>query len=324
MATPAYQLRTNKAVDRYLFISLLRKIIGDELSTEYRYYGFGGPYLEDFALIHATFPQMETVSVELYEEVFKRQQFHANSSKCTLRNANVRDFIATLPADKKAVFWLDFTSLTPGHLDTYMELLRSVPCGSIVRISLEIQPQLYVNPRNSEGIKYNKGGHDKEKPFLDRFSHFLSGMGEELELSPLIFCKTVQKMVAVAAQRALPTSAQGLVLSPLSSFYYKDGAGMYTHTGIVCGFDETEAARAPVLNWPYASFDWANDIQPLEMPVLSTKERLKLQHLLPCNDDAAPLIDALGYQIEGAESERLMLQYAKFYKEYPHFIKATI
>ena len=71
-----YRLRPNKAVDRELFLSLLMRL-GPALSLEkYHYVGLGGPFLEDFRLIHARLGLARMTCVETEEEVHKRQLFN--------------------------------------------------------------------------------------------------------------------------------------------------------------------------------------------------------------------------------------------------------
>lgn len=324
MATPAYHLRTNKAVDRFLFIDFLRHYISPENVDNYRYFSFGGPYLEDFGMLHASFPKMEMCSIEYDEETYKRQVFHLNNSKCHLHWCDVESYIDQMPLDKKPIFWLDFTGLKPKHFDTYEKLLGLLPEGSVVRLTVEANPQNHVNPIGPDGEKVIKGDTDKEAIFKKKYAAFLSGSGEELDLDPLIFCMTLQKMVAVSAQRALREDGGGLVLQPICSFYYKDGAGMMTHTAIVTSRENSANLLASLASWPYLRPTWDAKIQLIEMPTLSAKERLHLQPLLPCNDDSAKLVAELGYKIEGDKSEDLMAQYAKFYREYPSFIKASV
>ena len=66
---PAYHLRPNKAVDRLVFLEILRvlELLVSSLD-EYTYIGFGGPYLEDFRLIAQMFPTLEMISIEEDEE----------------------------------------------------------------------------------------------------------------------------------------------------------------------------------------------------------------------------------------------------------------
>ncbi|WP_407928292.1 O-methyltransferase, partial [Collimonas silvisoli] len=50
-----YHLRQNKAVDRQLFVDLLTKLNRYKAIGDYSYVSFGGPYLEDFKLVHSHF-----------------------------------------------------------------------------------------------------------------------------------------------------------------------------------------------------------------------------------------------------------------------------
>ena len=47
-----YRLRPNKAVDRELFLSLLMRLAPKLALEKYHYVGLGGPFLEDFRLVH--------------------------------------------------------------------------------------------------------------------------------------------------------------------------------------------------------------------------------------------------------------------------------
>ena len=44
--------------------------------AEYTYFGLGGPFLEDFRVLNDFFGDLKLVSIEVNEEVVKRQQFH--------------------------------------------------------------------------------------------------------------------------------------------------------------------------------------------------------------------------------------------------------
>jgi hypothetical protein len=58
-----YQLRPNKAVERLLFVDLL-SILDHEIhiGRDYGYFGFGGPQMEDFRLLHERFAKMQMIS----------------------------------------------------------------------------------------------------------------------------------------------------------------------------------------------------------------------------------------------------------------------
>ena len=74
----------------------------------------------------------------------------------------------------------------------------------------------------------------------------------------------------------------------------------------------------------FANLDWKKPIE-LDVPFLSTKERLRLQEHLPCPANAGvALSNVLGYLIDNGKkiSEKKLEEYAAFYRYYPYFIKA--
>jgi len=58
MKHPAYHLRPNKAVERVAFIDGIKHLGRFERLSEYTYFGFGGPYLEDFRLLYEFYPEI--------------------------------------------------------------------------------------------------------------------------------------------------------------------------------------------------------------------------------------------------------------------------
>lgn len=73
-----------------------------------------------------------------------------------------------------------------------------------------------------------------------------------------------------------------------------------------------------------ANFDW-KEPRRIDLPVLSTRERLHLQHLLPVSEKAGKVLrEALGYLIEGNDrkaTEKKLKQYADFHRYSPYFIR---
>jgi hypothetical protein len=76
--TIPYQLRHHKAIDRSLFVNLLRKLdryININVS-EYRYVGFGAPFLEDFKSMHVEFGITKMDCIEYNQNAYSRQEFN--------------------------------------------------------------------------------------------------------------------------------------------------------------------------------------------------------------------------------------------------------
>ncbi|WP_368860746.1 O-methyltransferase [Vibrio cincinnatiensis] len=107
-----YHLRPNKAVERGLFIQSLRKINKYLNISDYRYIGFGGPFLEDFKALHHELKISDMVCIEVNENVRRRQQFNKPLSCIDFldRACSAKDFINEHDFDKKSIVWLDFVS----------------------------------------------------------------------------------------------------------------------------------------------------------------------------------------------------------------------
>ena len=318
MRHPAYQLRPNKAVDRFFLVEAIRRLAQLEDLSEYTYFGLGGPYLEDFRLLYERFPEIALVSVERKDAVFRRQRFHLPCGTLKLRRSDVRSFVGAYSAkDRKSIFWLDYTGLDYGNFEDFMTLLGKVAEGSMIKITLRCEPRSYIDAR-SEAV----GGRAEE--FVRRFGGIMPDATAPPPRTPEGFACLLRDMLQVAALKALP-SAFPFMFQPISSFYYSDGTYMFTLTGIVCRRDVAEEVRQVFGGLPFCNLDWAAP-QEIDLPILSTKERLHLEQFLPCDEDAGrTLQQALGYQVDAdrRKSEKRLKKYADFHRFYPYFMRAV-
>lgn len=110
---------------------------------------------------------------------------------------------------------------------------------------------------------------------------------------------------------------------------------MFSLTGIVCvDNDKTneDNIRESLHDWEFANELKDKLPEEINLPILSTKERLKLQSFLPNEENTnidigTILYEQLGYNISfGSEKEKtikLLNMYAKFYRYYPYFIRGN-
>ncbi|MGH9556799.1 MAG: O-methyltransferase [Terriglobales bacterium] len=317
MRHPPYPLRTNKAVDRFMLIEAIRQLGKPTELAQYTYYGLGGPYLEDFRSLHESFPELKMVSFERNAETIKQQRFHQPCGPIQIRHVDVTSFIARYDSkNKKSIFWLDYDKLVYSQFDDFMTLLGKVAPDSIVKITLRAEPSDYLGNDAKDREK-------KDDEFRRKFSAVLprSDVTPPPELEK--FAGLLQEMAQVAAQKALP-SGTGFAYQPISSFCYKDGAGIFTLTGIVSERSRLRSVRSRFSSLKVANLDWAEP-KLIDVPFLSTKERLHLQKHLPCVGDAGrKLLRVLGYRIDNDRPSAVakMKQYADFYRYYPHFVRA--
>jgi hypothetical protein len=304
-------MRQNKAVDRLMFIEVIKRLDKIGSLSEYTYYGLGGPYLEEFRLLYEFFPDIEMVSIEKNAEIVKRADFHMPCGKLRLEYADSRDFLIHYdPKDKKSIFWLDYTNLSMHTFEDFQTLLPKVTANSIIKLTLRAEPRDYKN-------------EDDRISFRRKFEAF---MPDSIVYPPVEFEKLaalLQEMLQIASQQILPAINE-LVFQPMASFYYTDGDGMFTLTGIVCERNQWDNIRNHFGDLPFSNFNW-NKPKSIDLPYLSTKERLYLERHLPFNGDPGEgLLNILGYSIDEDRSKSIakFRQYADFHRYFPYFIKA--
>lgn len=320
MRIPPYHLRPNKAVDRLTLVDAIKRVGTAGDLRRYTYYGMGGPYLEDFRLIYELYPEMKMVCIEEKEHIYKRQQFHlpCRSTRLKLQRIDFSSFLAKYEAkDEKSVFWLDYTDLEFNHFDDFMDLLGKVGANSVIKITLRCNPKDYQDQEPQKQLK-------KQEDFQKKFETVLPGAFAAVPIKVQDFGLLVQEMLQIASQKALPGAAQTTFL-PLSSFFYNDGTAMFTLTGLVCLRSDVARFRKLFKNWQFANLDWGAPTE-INVPNLSTKERLHLQRHLPHGKNAGRKLRlSLGYLLNAdiAETEIQLQQYADFHRYFPYFIKAT-
>lgn len=310
MRHPAYHLRPNKAIERVAFVEGIRLITRLERLSEYTYIGFGGPYLEDFRLLYELCPELKLISIEEDGETLKRQEFHLPCGALELKPTRFDSFLAQYEAnDEKSIFWLDYTGLEYSHFEDLMVLLTKVAPNSMIKISLRAEARDYFN---------------RPDEFRRKFELLMPDSSAVPPATLRDFAGLIQALAQIACQKALP-GALPYVFQPISSFCYADGAGMFTLTGIVCRRSEQTVVRDVFKDLPFANLNWSPP-KMIDVPTLSTKERLHLQRLLPHGKGAGKLLHhSLGYLIDEdrKHTERMLQQYADFHRYFPYFMKAT-
>ena len=316
MTLPAYHLRPNKAVDRLVFVDAIRRLHRIDSLSDYTYYGFGGPYLEDFRLLYESFEGIDMVSIEEDSEVFKRQEFHLPFSTLQICNMNSGEFISDYePGDNKLIVWLDYTDTSVKNLGEFQELLSKIAEGSMVKITFRAH--------RGDILGEDESGKNRWGVFIEDFYEYMLDPAMELPPTRRDYVQLIQDMAQMASEITL--SGQVNVFQPINSLRYSDGTDMLTLTGIVCLSDELQEIRDAFEDWEFANLDW-DPPKRIEVPFLSTKERLYLQSKLPCDEGSAGevLHSALGYLIGKSDSDtrRQLESYSLFHRQYPYFIRA--
>lgn len=318
MNQPAYHLRVNKAIDRFLLIEILDILKGHCDISDYTYYGFGGPFLEDCKLIHDRCPEIQIVSIEKKHQTFKRQEFHRFSKKLELINTDFASFLAHFSSSDREIFWLDYTNLRLGHFDDFKNVLGKVSENSIVKITIRAEsPSKGLPPE--ECVK-------NWIDFQEEYGKILPASARQIDIErPQRFIILLQEMLKIASQQALPPSGES-IFQLLNSSHYSDQTEMLSITGIICNKNEVLEIQQWFKNWEFINLKWAPP-HKIDVPILSIKERLHLEKHLPTNKKTGLFLSrALGYKIDDTSNKHIeqLRQYEEFYQYYPYFARVLI
>lgn len=312
MRHPPYHLRVNKAVDRAALVEAIGLLVDGESIAHYRYYGMGGPFLEEYRLLYELYPELRLVSIEANAETYKRQQFHRPCSDqvLDLRQDSFKSFLSTYePKDERSIVWADYTDLKYEYIDNFIVLLRKLATGSMIKVTLRADARRY---------QCNEARAD----FREEFDEVLADSAAIPAGSPQ-FATLVQEMMLTATEQALE-GMQERKFQPVSAMYYRDTVGMYTLTGVVCSAGGAAEVRKKFSGWQFANFGWAAP-ERVELPELTTRERHHLQTMLPCDEDAGAMLqERLGYLIDTKKkgSQRMLGQWARYHRYAVTFVRA--
>lgn len=329
MKHPPYHLRTNKAVDRLLLVEVLRAL--DPHGPAFTYYSLAGPFLEDLRVMDHFFPKMKLVSLESNLQTHKRQMFNQFSSRLTLLRSTLIDFLThEYDPGERDVFWLDYTDFKYPRFEEFQVVLKAVPAGSVVRITLRAEPEIdfeVLESRLAEG-DLTEVRQTMEKSFEEEFAKVMPHPAAGTFASLKDFARMVQLMLRRAASAALDTAGSDRDFFPVQATRYDDNTQMLSVTGVVCRRNEIQATRALLAGVRFADFDW-NDPKEISIPALTAKECHKLENSLPVPGDQDPgevLYSLLDYMIDNsaAATKRQLTNYALYHREYPRFVRVAV
>jgi hypothetical protein len=334
-ASPPYHLRTNKSASRLVFISALRRVETClKLNFEdYTYCGLGGPYLEDFRLMHHEWPGMPQISFENTPRVYKRQKFHRFSRPLRLRPCYFD--AQSLKPDRKYIVWLDFTTFTRDDIDLFSQVLQRVGVDCIVKITVPLHwrrvpdhPQLFQRelPRDEPARSQRIGDEDAYiRSFRDHFgSTNVPGLDRE-SFFKVEFPKLVMKIFQLVAQQSVDSGGNAR-FAPFFSSRYEDTTGMLSLGGIMLPKQGGKIGdlKASFRAWDLGFHSWNRTILNIRLPDLSSKERMKLDEFLPqLTLSGSDLVKVLGYHLDDnvPKSRKLLQNYGRLHQHSPLFLR---
>jgi hypothetical protein len=319
-----YHLRQHKAVERNLFIELLRKLNNYINISDYVYIGFGGPFLEDFKQLHTALKINDMVSLEVDHNVHARQKFNMPISCVDIGTEpeSSGQFITRYDFDRPSLIWLDYAM--PNQLNEQLNevanLVSKLKSKDIFKITLNATP---------ETLGKNPSSPDPRSFRLQRIQDILTEdfCPINLTIDDVTF-KRYPSLLLKALYRAVNMGLVGrkdIQIQPISTFIYKDGQQMLTFTGVVLPNGDAEKddflERSRIALWPFYSGNW-DEIKNISIPTMSLRERMFIEEKLPSATEDQ-ITDSLGFFIGDniTEAKANLKNFIEYYKVVPWYSK---
>jgi hypothetical protein len=319
--TIPYQLRTNKAIERQLFLELLSRLDRAlHFQQKYEYIGLGGPFMEDFRILHDSFPGLPMISIERESEVLKRQQFNRPHSAITFKRIDVTAFVQTYRPERKLIAWLDYTAASEllDQTREFQDLLSKAPSVSVLKIT--VNANAASAPAAGEATLPIQ--RRRYQSLCERFGHLPLNWFNEGCVVARRYPDTILRIVELSVLEKLK-DLPGFDFQPLCVFSYADGQRMLTITGL---FGESEAIKQVIRSsrlaqWYFFNPTWSH-YREIGVPELSSRERLFIRQLLPgMRSNRRQIRNKLRFDVGDTpeESDELLDQYLSFYRHLPYF-----
>lgn len=311
-----YKLRPNKNIERKLIIQLLEGLRPSFAVSQYRYIGMGSMWYVDHRLIHRRLDIQDMVSIE--RESVARAHFNCPFQCIRVEEGDTTPVLRDLDLEEKPVIvWLDHDSELNGPaIDDCQIVVESVPCGSVVMVTVNAHPgQL-------------RGHHDEDNNELAKEEVLMSNWEEYLRL-PLSsdaanhvgFSDTVAEILINAARHQMVEAGrENEEFVPLMAFSYRDTSPMVTVGGMICNGETRERLRRCS---PWDKLDYVLPIgdelsvYEIDVPPLTSKEKAELDQHLPRDEEFTE--EYIEEKLPFALDEGRLEAYRRFYKEYPIF-----
>jgi len=318
-----YHLRQNKAIERNLFVDLLSRVGRHFNISDYRYIGFGGPFLEDFKHLHSALRISDMVSLEMDGNVYRRQVFNRPISCISLKEESSSDFLSNYNFDSASnlIVWLDYATTQIGlQLAEVQQLVEKLGHGDVFKVTLNASPVALGHENAGVSIKERRA-----ETAAIVLGDYAPANITASDVATKNYPNLLLKALVNAAKHGVVGDSE-LIMEPLSSFVYADGQQMVTFSGVLINPVEKESFfnSTRLKKWAFYN-DCLSAPSSISVPVLSMKERVHIEAMLP-GASADQIINDFSYFVgkdkKTAKSE--MENFISFYRMFPWYSKVVI
>lgn len=323
-STIPYQLRPNKAVDRYIFIDLLIKLNRLIEIEKSHYVGFGSFALEDFKYLHTHLGIQEMTSLEIDRETFKRQKFNMPLTCINAQNISSTEYINDYvrQSNYSMIIWLDYTmpKAIRFQIEEFQSLLLKSNINDVIKLTLNANATSYYEKQSNEETK-KQIEKNRQKKLQNKLGELYPSASIQVDMmSKEKFPEAMSKIVEYAAALILQGN-QEKYFQPLTIFSYADGQTMLTVTGILLNKEDKEdfLQTTQIHQWEIANTQWSKP-RSINLPNFTLQEKIFVDSMLP-NSDALHIQEALGFQFtkNTIDSQKMIQNYIDFYRYQPFF-----
>jgi hypothetical protein len=326
-ATIPYHLRPHKAIERNLFLKILKMLdrIPNVDLKNYRYVGFGAAFLEDFKILHSEFGITNMHSIEMDECAYSRQEFNNPYSFVKLFPLSSTDYITggSFKYDKQQIIWLDYASKDYAQQFKDLESLAE-KTEELDILKFTFSSQLPQNP-NFPKILAKFKEDDSLKDYLPNW----------VKVSDIAtrYATVIRSMAFKALERGFSKARKDLTYNNLAAFTYADGLMMTTMTGIVTRKKSINEYLnySGLKKWPFVSLsDHDNFViegHDIKVPIMTITERIEIDRKLK-KFSAKRLANSIRFKYGDDNDtpdyhEQLIEGYTKYYTYLPYYSKVT-
>lgn len=331
-STIAYQLRPQKAIERNLFVAILKKLDrahGIDLNN-YSYAGFGAPFFEDFKIMHLEFGIMELDCIEYNLAAYSRQVFNNPYNFIKLYPKSWTDFVTSsdFRQTQNQIIWLDFASPREFRQQLLDLELTASKCSILDIIKFTFNARSYEFAKNN---KCNSADWKKMLNVLKSDPTYQLFLPDGITTKHLIenFSAVFRAMGLRAIERGLAKSGIEAAFNHIAAFDYADGQDMTTVTGIIDSENHFRQvlAESGLENWEFyqsVPADEILDANIISVPVMTIAERMEIDRLVPLRN-VADLATEIDFSFGDTAEKHLQLVegYCRYYKFLPYYSKVT-
>jgi hypothetical protein len=316
-----YQLRPSKFIDRQMFVELLSRLVQVRGPENYIYVSMGGRHLVDHYAVYRELGIKAQFSFDSDENAVARQIFNrpTDATICGTMHSSALPseldaITAKFPAKRNVIVWLDYTTTDRKlQLQEAEQTLIRLKHGDIFRITMNADIRnLKQGPAGGSANREVFRANYLRDQIEDMMPTTITAIGDD------DFPSVLAKCIELATLRA-KTQVPLLDFRPVLTTCYADGQRMLTVTCAVSDSSQPELfPNVQFGRWQFASRNW-EDIHDIAVPILSAKERFKLDSNL--KKSAGKMLIALRFLPADDEPSSLaaVSNYKKFHRFYPAF-----